>query len=231
MAMTGTISLYDGLGERHHTIYIGATPEYGKATFYERLEREIFHVKELYPEALYVGLADGAKENWEFLKKHTARQTLDFYHVTEYLGEASNGLFGKKEKPRKIWLTEACHKLKHNKTGPYFLFREMKDFLKEGIVSIERQQKVEKAVTYFKNNKHLMNYSENVENNLPIGSGVTEAACKVIIKERLCCSGMRWKEEGAAAVIALRCLNKSTGRWEQFWEKIDRYGVPEMQVH
>ncbi len=40
----------------------------------------------------------------------------------------------------------------------------------------------------------------------PIGSGVTEAACKVIVKQRLCCSGMKWKESGAAAVLSLRCL-------------------------
>ena len=40
-AMVGTISLYDGQGKRQHTIYIGATPEYGKVTFLERLEREI----------------------------------------------------------------------------------------------------------------------------------------------------------------------------------------------
>jgi len=232
MAMTGTISLYDELGKRHHTIYIGATPEYGKTTFYERFEREILHVKELYPAAMYVGLADGAKDNWSFLERHTERQTLDFYHVTEYLAEAAKGIFGKKEEvSRKIWLSNACHKLKHNKTGPGFLLKEMRDYLKEKKLTVERQQKVEKAVTYFKNNKHLMNYSENVELNLPIGSGVTEAACKVIIKERLCCSGMRWKEEGAAAVIALRCLSKSTGRWAQFWEKIDRYGVPEINVH
>jgi hypothetical protein len=37
-AMVGTISLYDALGERQHTIYIGATPEYGKAQFLGCLE-------------------------------------------------------------------------------------------------------------------------------------------------------------------------------------------------
>ncbi len=37
-AMVGTVSLYDALGERQHTIYIGATPEYGKAQFLEREE-------------------------------------------------------------------------------------------------------------------------------------------------------------------------------------------------
>ena len=34
-AMVGTISLYDNDGERQHTIQIGATPEYGKSTFWQ----------------------------------------------------------------------------------------------------------------------------------------------------------------------------------------------------
>jgi hypothetical protein len=50
-AMVGTISLYDSQGERQHTIYIGATPEYGKARFLERLEREIERTKARYPKA------------------------------------------------------------------------------------------------------------------------------------------------------------------------------------
>ncbi len=69
-----------------------------------------------------------------------------------------------------------------------------------------------------------MNYAKNAEKNIPIGSGITEAACKVIVKQRLCCSGMKWKDEGASAVLTLRCLNYSDGRWEQFRNKIDRYG-------
>ena len=62
--MVGTIGFYDADGERQHTIYLGATPEYGKATFLDRLEREIDRVKAAYPQARYVGLADGAKGNW-----------------------------------------------------------------------------------------------------------------------------------------------------------------------
>jgi hypothetical protein len=69
-----------------------------------------------------------------------------------------------------------------------------------------------------------MDYADAVATQLPIGSGVTEAACKVIVKQRLCGSGMQWKEEGASVVLALRCLNYSEGRWEQFWQKISRYG-------
>ena len=71
-----------------------------------------------------------------------------------------------------------------------------------------------------------MNYAARVTANDPIGSGVTEAACKVIVKQRLCGSGMRWREEGAAAVLSLRCVTYTPERWEQFWSKVDRYGFP-----
>lgn len=61
--------------------------------------------------------------------------------------------------------------------------------------------------------------------NLPIGSGVTEAACKTIFKQRLCKSGMKWKDPGAKIVLSLRCLDHSN-KWDQFWHKVDRFGVP-----
>jgi hypothetical protein len=55
---------------------------------------------------------------------------------------------------------------------------------------------------------------------------VTEAARKVLVKQRLCGSGMRWKDAGAAAVLAVRCLTYTAGRWERFWGRIDRDGFP-----
>ena len=38
-----------------------------------------------------------------------------------------------------------------------------------------------------------MDYTHHIENNLPIGSGVTEAACKTLVKQRLYGSSMRSK--------------------------------------
>src|SRR3954470_16207602 len=61
-AMVGSLSLYNKDGERRHTIYVAATPEYGKDTFYRRLTREIDHVRQLYPEAHLTGVADGSED-------------------------------------------------------------------------------------------------------------------------------------------------------------------------
>ncbi len=71
-----------------------------------------------------------------------------------------------------------------------------------------------------------MKYKEYLDNNLQISSGITEAVCKLIVKQRLCNSGMRWKDAGAATVLSLRTLSYSVGRWDQFWQKNDRIGFP-----
>ena len=88
------------------------------------------------------------------------------------------------------------------------------------------REKLEAAITYFANHKHQMKYAKYRAANYPIGSGVTEAACKTLVKQRLCQSGMRWKEKGAGVVLSLRALVLTEQRWEQFWGKVNQYGFP-----
>ncbi|NEX22183.1 hypothetical protein G3480_18050 [Thiorhodococcus mannitoliphagus] len=57
---------------------------------------------------------------------------------------------------------------------------------------------------------------------MPISSGVTEASCKTLVKQRLCASGMRWKNTGAKIVLSLGALTQTAGRWTQFWQRIDQ---------
>lgn len=267
-AMVGTIALYDTDGERQHTTYIAAAPEYGKEAFKARLTREIERIKILYPEARRIGIADGAHENWLFLEHHTHDQILDFYHATEYLSKVATCLFSEAIE-RKSWLNDRCHELKHTSGAAGVILSEMERFktailAKEPVAwSLSNAQKIkgivsnqllEKAkararteppenasktnkekleslaagITYFTNNigKSRMNYAEHVALNHVIGSGVTEAACKTIVKQRLCQSGMRWKDKGAKGILSLRALVKSSGRWGQFWNKVNQWGFP-----
>jgi hypothetical protein len=248
-AMVGTITLYDTDGERLHTTYVAAAPEYGKEKFKARLTREVERTKELYPTALTIGIADGAHDNWEFLEKHTIKQTLDFYHATEYLTDVADSMFPSLIE-RKVWLDDRCHQLKHTMGGSSLLLAEMIGFLNDKMPEKSRltaetadtsrhkssenkkreikKKSLEAAITYFKNNneKSRMDYANSVAVNHPIGSGVTEAACKTIVKQRLCLSGMRWKNKGAGVILSLRTLLHSTGRWEQFWKKVNQYGFP-----
>ncbi len=70
-----------------------------------------------------------------------------------------------------------------------------------------------------------MDYGEHVEAHLPIGSGIVEAACKTLIKQRCCNSGMIWKGDGLKVVLTLRALILTKERWSQFWSKINQFGV------
>lgn len=224
-AMVGSITLYGEQQKRLHTILIGATPEYGKETFLKRLETEITKVKAKFESANYVGIADGAKVNWSFLEKHTDQQVLDFYHASEYLTKTSKAIFDNDaNEQRHEWLRQTNHNLKHKVGAAARIINELKQIDQDELSEAEAQV-INANITYFTNNKARMSYAKFRKNDLPIGSGVTESACKMLIKQRLCNSGMRWKEKGAAAVISIRALTHTTGRWEQFWQKVDRYGI------
>jgi len=228
-AMAGTISFYDAKGDRQHTIYLGATPEYGKAEFLRRFAAEIERVKAQFPNAKRVGLADGAESNWQFLTPHTQIQVLDFYHASSYLGAVANAKYPKDKIAHKAWLEDRCHQLKHAAGAAESLYNEMMA-LKERKCTQKLPQhlrdKLGAAVTYYKNHRHQMNYTSYTEQSFPIGSGVTEAACKTLIKQRFCLAGMRWKQPGAAGILNLRALVLTAQRWTQFWQKINLFGVP-----
>ena len=227
-AMVGTVSLYDREGQRMHTIQLGEVPEYGKQRFLDRLDLELERVKSLYPSATCVGIADGAPDNWSFLKTRTDKQILDFYHATSYLGKAANVMYPKKSEAcsKAEWLDNACHTLKHKQGAASRLLNEMSHHLEaHPKMKTASKEILQSSITYFSNHKSKMKYAQNQGDKLPIGSGVTESACKTLIKQRLCNSGMRWKEEGARAVISLRALTHTDARWGQFWEKLDQYGI------
>lgn len=225
-AMVGSLSLYDSEGQRLHSIYLGASPEYGKNEFKQRFIKEAKNITELYPAATRIGIADGASMNWTILKPLVQHKVLDFYHATEYLAEAAYGEHPGKscEFKRKAWLSEQCHTLKHEDGGASKVLKELKR-IRHKRLSVDIKEKVVVAIRYFSNHLSMMNYAEYRQKYFPIGSGVTEAACKSLIKQRFCRSGMRWKDKGIKTVLSLRALVLTKDRWKQFWEKINRYGI------
>jgi hypothetical protein len=223
MAMVGTITLYDKDGERLDTAYIGAAPEDGKAAFYERLAGEVASFKARYPGVLWIGVTDGAAEYRTFLEKHCDKLLLDFYHATEYLAAVSDVMAGAGQKPAE-WLKQACSNLKNQKTGPARLLRAMTARAGKRGLDPAQTKALAAAITYFTNNMDRMDYAAAVLERYPIGSGITEAACKTLVKQRLCRSGMRWLAGTVDQVLVLRCLRKSASRWRQFWSRIERYG-------
>jgi hypothetical protein len=187
--------------------------------FCERLQKK-------FPDVLFIGLADGAKDNWTFLRKYTKYQVLDFYHAREYINKAASAIFGRDKINKKIWEDNFSHNLKH-KQGSASRFLKELEIQRANLDSknfIERDEEIRQVITYYENHKSKMSYARQLKNNLPIGSGVTEAACKVLIKQRMCISGSRWKDTGASCVLALRALKLTKNRWQQFWGYVMGHG-------
>ena len=225
-AMVGTITLLNKEGERLGTLYTGAAPPEhsgdGKEDFWFVMDRELAAVKALYPNASYDGISDGARDFVPWLSQNTDRLTLDFYHGTGYLSTVSGDMVeeGKGHAARrKAWLGKACSRLKHEDGAAAALLKEMEKRRRDPALGEAARERLDKSITYFGNNLSRMDYAERLRGNHPIASGVTEAACGLIIKDRMCNRGMRWSLRTAQHIITLRSLIKSTGGgWQNFWK-------------
>ena len=61
-----------------------------------------------------------------------------------------------------------------------------------------------------------LNYPKALTQGWPVGTGIIEAACRYLVKDRLEVTGARWGVNGAEAVLKLRALRKN-GDWERYW--------------
>jgi len=79
-----------------------------------------------------------------------------------------------------------------------------------------RSKKIKAELKYFRRNRSRMKYATMAKRNLPIGSGVTEAACKTLVTQRMKRSGMRWRHAGGQAILTLRGWAQSE-RFDRGW--------------
>jgi hypothetical protein len=224
-AMCGTIALYDADGTRLHTEYLGTMPEAGKATFGESFTTRVAQIKALYPDALQVCLGDGAQWNWEFFYSHypEAVWVLDFYHAATHLYTAAGVIFGpgpEAEGYYERWRTT----LLEEANGVAALLRSLLYYRNRADLPASRQRALDTELNYFRTHTERMQYADFRAAGLPIGSGVTEAGCKELIKARFCRSGMRWKRPSGAPILQLRAIRLSQ-HWDSFWSKVMRYAA------
>jgi hypothetical protein len=63
----GSVALYDQEGQRLSTVRYGRMPEHKKATLRQQLTAECHHLLSQAPHLKVVKLADGARDNWDYL--------------------------------------------------------------------------------------------------------------------------------------------------------------------
>jgi hypothetical protein len=227
-AMTGNISLFDALGNLQHTIFVGDSREGGKENFYVRMEKEITDVKERYPTAHYIGIVDGEKTNIDFLHSHVEKQIIDFHCAATYLTRAADAMFERDQVARETWLENHLAKLKNDRQGAQSILGEL-SALDTQTWKIERKRKLIECVDFFHAHHDEMQYFRFQTVGMPISSGDNEAASKTLVERRFARSGMRWKGDGAQVILNLRTLLLTETRWTQFWQKVEQFGVPEVE--
>src|SRR5204863_35747 len=170
-----------------------------------------------------IAVTDGGNGLEEALQRHladTLTTILDWYHAAEHICDFAKVWHGCDEEARTQWQHEAKGILYEQ--GGEALLVHLQALALPPCTSAEVHEELRKLIGYFENNRHRTDYPTYRKNGWDIGSGPTEAGCK-IIGERLKGSGMRWVEDGAATVAALRALYVSGGRlWDGFWSQPHR---------
>jgi len=170
-----------------------------------------------------IAVTDGGNGLEEALQRHLAEDLptiLDWYHAAEHLCAFAKVWHAHDDEARWQWQQEAKGILYEQ--GGEALLAYLGAIALPSRASAEVREELRKLIGYFENNRHRTDYPTYRQKGWDIGSGPTEAGCK-IIGERLKGSGMRWVEDGAATVAALRALYVSGGNlWDGFWSQPHR---------
>jgi hypothetical protein len=86
---------------------------------------------------------------------------------------------------------------------------------KHGPGTKTRREALEEQIGYFEPRRAMMQYDRWLTQDLVIASGQVEGAVRHLVGERLDCSGMRWVQGKAEAVLHLRCIELN-GDWARF---------------
>ncbi|MFO0841604.1 MAG: hypothetical protein U0797_31175 [Gemmataceae bacterium] len=163
-----------------------------------------------------VAICDGGNGLEEAIHRHFDDDLLcilDWYHAGQHLFDYAKALHPRDAQAQACWAAEAKGVL-YDKGGTALLAHlDSQPIPAEPLVAEEWR----KLIGYFKNNEHRTDYPTYRSHGYDIGSGPTEAGCK-IVGARLKGSGMRWLEVGAAQVAPLRALYESgAAAWDAFF--------------
>jgi len=198
-------------------------PEDGAPTLKAKFERELADTERgLGDVVVRIALCDGARALWKYIDENPRyddyEKLVDYHHTTEHLSKAAEAIFGKGTKQSQNWYDKYCEALKGEDDGPGRVLRSIDYYAQAKHLSKSRQEALQCERTFFRNNHHRMEYARFRREGWPIGSGPVEAACKSLVKTRLCRSGMRWSRNGGQHILTLRTYVKSN-RWDIMWEK------------
>ena len=160
-----------------------------------------------------LGMVDGAVCLRNHLDKLPLDEVmLDFFHLSEHVGEAAGKTLGAETEPTKQWLTKVLHALRHEGYQPFF--QQLLDWrtpLRGG-----KRKAADELINYVASRREMIVYEKCEQRGWDVGSGPMESMCGVTT-DRIKGRGRRWNLENAEAMMALEALYQSTGLWDRYW--------------
>jgi hypothetical protein len=148
----------------------------------------------------------GQRLRWEWI--------VDFWHACGHLHELAEGLFGEGTTAWH-WFGKWRRWLRDRPQGLAQVLRSAMWHYNNGReLGKARAKLFWDSYRYLRKHGTWMHYATYRRLRLPIGSGVTEAACKTVFAERLKRSGMTWSPVGGQVILDLRVLVLSRV-WQQ----------------
>jgi hypothetical protein len=228
-----TLSVFDRDGKRLGTVYLGEAPRKDQLFMTRRLTTILNQVFAGLPGEVpvlrYVTDAGAVPQSYfkEVLSKMKHPCTgeplawswgVDFYHACEYITKIAESLFGTDTEKSQQWSLESRHILRDDDAGVSKVIRRAaQQERRHGLAG--KRSDYERGLGYLKKYGGYMDYAARRRKGEPIGSGITEAGCKVIFNQRLKQSGMRWNRDTMQRIINLRTACRS-GIWGRIWKAI-----------
>lgn len=226
MAYVGTVSFVDENAEELVTRRYTALPDAEPDDVVKRMTKDVKNGLRQNGALKLVVVQDGAPEMWnattrgleaEGLKNW--EEAIDRYHLTERLAGA---LLMVEPDPaaRRKKMSEWNEDLDASDEA----IDRIQSWLGEQVDTVKDRDVEEKYLghlVYLENNQARMRYRTLRRQGLPVGSGLTEGACKSVVGQRTCGSGQRWRPEGISAVLTLRAIHRSD-RLPRFWCELSK---------
>jgi hypothetical protein len=141
---------------------------------------------------------------------------LDLFHVLEHLWKAAWCFFDEASQKERAeaWVEAKLRTLLEGRVAS--VIRGLRVLATRRGLRGKARKTVEQVTGYLERNRGRMRYDEYLAAGYPIGSGVVEGACRHLVKDRMERAGMRWRRQGAQAMLDLRATYLN-GEWEAFW--------------
>jgi hypothetical protein len=226
MAYVGAVSFVDQHAETVVKRMYAATAKEGPEEILTRMMADVRAALEHKKGLKLAVVQDASPEMWGWLWDTMELQLpgreyhclIDWYHYAEHLAAALRLIEPDDDKRAKLF-REWTHRLHH--------FYNATDRLEEWLDKQKAHRKSDclrllTEVGYLTGHgRERANYAKFKKMGLPVGSGVTEGACKSLLAMRVKRGGQRWREQGLRAVMALRSLHQSE-RLPSFWKLFKR---------